>query len=149
MVGSIYVEPWYRDRGVGRSLMEWAEKYSHQMGYSRMTLNVFAGNQKAMAMYESLGPEAYQSPDGKTPVRIAFVKKLKKKKGQPYGAPFKCHAADLHIVKLIRVKEAALKSVHVIILCRIRQGGLVGRDSVEHIILVLGEHCHSLPGMRQ
>jgi ribosomal protein S18 acetylase RimI-like enzyme len=45
-------------RGVGRALMERAERWARDRGYRRITLNVFDSNHRARALYERTG---YQS----------------------------------------------------------------------------------------
>lgn len=42
-------------QGVGRSLLEAAEKWSRQQGLPMLTLNVLEGNTRARAVYERLG----------------------------------------------------------------------------------------------
>jgi ribosomal protein S18 acetylase RimI-like enzyme len=42
-------------RGIARVLMQAAEDWSREQGYSRVTLNVFATNQRALGLYEHLG----------------------------------------------------------------------------------------------
>jgi GNAT superfamily N-acetyltransferase len=44
-------------RGIGRLLIEAAEDWAGARGYRRITLNVFAPNQRARAVYEHLGYE--------------------------------------------------------------------------------------------
>jgi ribosomal protein S18 acetylase RimI-like enzyme len=41
--------------GVGRALLEYAEAWSRQRGYSLLTLNVFAANDRARRFYERAG----------------------------------------------------------------------------------------------
>ena len=41
--------------GIARVLMQAAEDWSREQGYSRVTLNVFATNQRALGLYEHLG----------------------------------------------------------------------------------------------
>jgi ribosomal protein S18 acetylase RimI-like enzyme len=57
-------------RGVGRALMAAVERWAAEQGYRFVTLNVFATNERAIAMYEHVG---YQ-PDW-----IRYIKVL----GQP------------------------------------------------------------------
>ena len=54
--------------GVGRALMEHAETWARQRGHTLLTLNVFAGNERARRFYERAGYE---------PEIIKFVKALK------------------------------------------------------------------------
>jgi GNAT superfamily N-acetyltransferase len=42
-------------RGVGRALMEAVEQWAAGQGYGLVTLNVFATNERAIAMYEHVG----------------------------------------------------------------------------------------------
>jgi ribosomal protein S18 acetylase RimI-like enzyme len=42
-------------RGIARGLMQAAEDWSREQGYTRVTLNVFATNQRALGLYEHLG----------------------------------------------------------------------------------------------
>jgi len=42
-------------RGIARVLMQAVEDWSREQGYSRVTLNVFATNQRAIGLYEHLG----------------------------------------------------------------------------------------------
>jgi GNAT superfamily N-acetyltransferase len=41
--------------GVGRALMEYAETWARQRGLTLLTLNVFAGNERAQRFYERAG----------------------------------------------------------------------------------------------
>ena len=52
---NIAVLPEYRGRGIGRRLMEALMQYASNLGVSYMTLEVRAGNEKARALYASLG----------------------------------------------------------------------------------------------
>jgi ribosomal protein S18 acetylase RimI-like enzyme len=42
-------------RGVGRALMEHAEKWARERGHDRITLSVFEGNRRARGLYERVG----------------------------------------------------------------------------------------------
>ena len=42
-------------RGVGHALMEQAERWARDRGYSRITLSVFEGNDRARGLYERSG----------------------------------------------------------------------------------------------
>ncbi|MEP6573713.1 MAG: GNAT family N-acetyltransferase [Gemmatimonadota bacterium] len=44
-------------RGIGRALMDAAEGWAVSRGYRRITLNVFAANERARGVYEHLGYE--------------------------------------------------------------------------------------------
>ncbi len=52
---NIAVLPEYRGRGTGRRLMTALMQYASNLGVSYMTLEVRAGNEKAQALYKSLG----------------------------------------------------------------------------------------------
>ena len=52
---NIAVLPEYRGRGIGRQLMNALLQYASNLGVSYMTLEVRAGNEKAQALYRSLG----------------------------------------------------------------------------------------------
>jgi ribosomal protein S18 acetylase RimI-like enzyme len=41
--------------GVGRALMEYAEKWARDRGHDSITLSVFEGNRRAQALYERVG----------------------------------------------------------------------------------------------
>jgi len=45
-------------RGLGRALLESAEDWGRRLGYTQITLNVFAANRAARGMYEHLGYQA-------------------------------------------------------------------------------------------
>ena len=49
------VEPAARRRGVGQTLMAAAEEWARSRGYRRITLNVFAQNERARQFYDRLG----------------------------------------------------------------------------------------------
>lgn len=49
------LDPRVEGRGVARGLMEAAERWAGGQGYRRMTLNVFATNQRARGLYARLG----------------------------------------------------------------------------------------------
>ena len=51
------VEPAAQGQGLGRLLMDAAEAWARGRGYRRITLNVFAQNERARQMYEHLGYE--------------------------------------------------------------------------------------------
>ena len=44
-------------RGVGRALLAAAERWAEEAGYPWLTLNVFAGNDRARRVYEKAGYE--------------------------------------------------------------------------------------------
>jgi ribosomal protein S18 acetylase RimI-like enzyme len=49
------VDPAAQGRGIGRALVEAAERWARDRGYRHITLNVFARNERARALYERLG----------------------------------------------------------------------------------------------
>ncbi|MEO8451367.1 MAG: GNAT family N-acetyltransferase [Gemmatimonadota bacterium] len=51
------VVPGMERRGIGRALMDGAEQWARSLGYTQMTLNVFARNEAARAVYDRLGYE--------------------------------------------------------------------------------------------
>lgn len=51
----IAVHPSYREQGLGRKLMEWMVIFSREQDVSDMTLEVRAGNENAIKLYESCG----------------------------------------------------------------------------------------------
>lgn len=66
-VADVVVAPEARGQGAGRALMEAAERWARERGYSMLTLNVFVENTGARAVYESLGFNAET---------VRYVKKL-------------------------------------------------------------------------
>jgi ribosomal protein S18 acetylase RimI-like enzyme len=54
-VQSVDIEPELRGQGLGRELMELAERLSAELGYRRIGLNVMGGNTVARRLYDSLG----------------------------------------------------------------------------------------------
>jgi GNAT superfamily N-acetyltransferase len=53
----LFVEPAYRSRGVGRSLMAWLAKQGAERGCVRMNWSVLDWNEPALAFYDNLGAE--------------------------------------------------------------------------------------------
>ncbi len=51
----IYVNEEFRGKGIGKQLIERAENYCRQRGYTRLSLMVSAHNQPALKLYESTG----------------------------------------------------------------------------------------------
>lgn len=51
------LEPSAEGKGLARALMQHAEQWARDLGYGRMTLNVFEQNRKAQGLYEKLGYE--------------------------------------------------------------------------------------------
>lgn len=49
------LDPAAQGQGLGRRLMEEAERWARGRGYGAITLNVFDGNTRALALYERLG----------------------------------------------------------------------------------------------
>jgi len=54
-VGILAVAERAGGQGVGGALLRASEEWARQRGYRRLTLNVFAGNRDARAVYEHLG----------------------------------------------------------------------------------------------
>jgi GNAT superfamily N-acetyltransferase len=54
-LGMIAVVDAAEGRGVGGALMRAAEQWTRAQGYSRLTLNVFEGNDRARGVYERFG----------------------------------------------------------------------------------------------
>jgi RimJ/RimL family protein N-acetyltransferase len=51
----LMIDASYRRRGIGRALMEEAERWARESGVTKLELHVFPWNEPAMALYESLG----------------------------------------------------------------------------------------------
>jgi ribosomal protein S18 acetylase RimI-like enzyme len=51
----IFVKEELRGKGIGKKLIEKAESYCRQRGYSRLSLMVSAHNQPALKLYASTG----------------------------------------------------------------------------------------------
>lgn len=51
----IYVDPIYRRQGIGRALMEYAQVWAKERGYTQIGLQVFTTNQAAIDLYQQLG----------------------------------------------------------------------------------------------
>lgn len=54
-VGVLAVAAEAEGQGVGRALLEAAERWAREQGLGMLTLNVFAGNTRARKVYERLG----------------------------------------------------------------------------------------------
>jgi len=54
-VSDIAVSRSHANRGIGKALMGYAEKFAKEHRYERLQLNVFPGNEKARKLYEELG----------------------------------------------------------------------------------------------
>ena len=54
-ISDLIVAPVGRGQGIGKLLMAKAEAWAKNEGYERLTLNVFAGNERARKLYEELG----------------------------------------------------------------------------------------------
>lgn len=54
----VYVDPLYRRQGIGTALIQHAEAWAKERGYTQMGLQVFTANQSAIELYQQLG---YQS----------------------------------------------------------------------------------------
>ena len=68
-ITNVAVHPAYRRRGVATALLEQLEKYAESHDMSRITLEVRASNDKAIALYKKMGykkegvrPGFYDSP---------------------------------------------------------------------------------------
>lgn len=56
---SMYVKDHHRGKGVGKALIEFAEKTASKKGAIRMNLSVVSLNEKAIGLYRKLGYEEY------------------------------------------------------------------------------------------
>ena len=56
-IGSMYVDPAFQRRGVGRRLMQAVLEAAKDSGYKETTLHVLTANQRAQEFYETLGWE--------------------------------------------------------------------------------------------
>jgi ribosomal protein S18 acetylase RimI-like enzyme len=54
-VYDILIDPEHRGRGLGRGAMQLAEGEARRLGYAKIELNVFGGNDVARRLYRSLG----------------------------------------------------------------------------------------------
>ena len=54
-ISDLAVAPQAEGQGVGRLLMDAAEDWTREKGYRRLTLDVFAGNERARRVYEKAG----------------------------------------------------------------------------------------------
>ena len=54
-VSDIAVARSHANRGIGKALMAYAERFAREHRYERLQLNVFPGNEKARKLYEELG----------------------------------------------------------------------------------------------
>ena len=68
-ITNVVVHPAYRRKGVASALLRELEAYAQAHGLTRITLEVRASNQKAIALYEKMGydedgvrPGFYDSP---------------------------------------------------------------------------------------
>jgi ribosomal protein S18 acetylase RimI-like enzyme len=60
-VYGVFVKEEFREKGIGRKLMEKAESYCRERGYSRILLMVSVGNQAAISLYDNIGFKAEQT----------------------------------------------------------------------------------------
>ncbi len=60
-VYDIFVEEEFRGKGIGRILMEKAESFCRERGYSRILLMVSVSNQVAISLYDKMGFKAEQT----------------------------------------------------------------------------------------
>jgi GNAT superfamily N-acetyltransferase len=56
-VGELVIDPRLARRGLGRRLMERAERWAREQGYTRLTVQTGAGNAPALGFYTALGYE--------------------------------------------------------------------------------------------
>jgi ribosomal protein S18 acetylase RimI-like enzyme len=56
----IFVKEEFRGKGIGKILLEKAQSYSREKGYSRILLMVSANNETAMKLYSKMGFKAEQ-----------------------------------------------------------------------------------------
>lgn len=54
----IYIDPAHRRQGIGRALMQYAEVWARDRGYTQVGLQVFTDNQPAIDLYQKLGYRA-------------------------------------------------------------------------------------------
>jgi ribosomal protein S18 acetylase RimI-like enzyme len=54
-VDDVFVEPDYRNRGVGRALVEGVKAWAKERGADGISLQVAAANERARRFYEDLG----------------------------------------------------------------------------------------------
>ncbi len=54
----IYVDPVHRRQGIGRALMQYAQVWAKDQGYTQIGLQVFTENQPAIDLYQQLGYRA-------------------------------------------------------------------------------------------
>ena len=58
-IHDIVVHADLRGRGIGQALLQWAEQRARQLGCCKLTLEVLANNQRAMASYAQAGFAPY------------------------------------------------------------------------------------------
>jgi ribosomal protein S18 acetylase RimI-like enzyme len=51
----LYVDPSYRRQGIAKALMEYAQSWAKEQGYTQIGLQVFTNNQPAIELYQQLG----------------------------------------------------------------------------------------------
>ena len=57
----LFIREEIRGKGIGRILLEKAESYCRERGYSRILLMVSVGNQAAISLYDNIGFKAEQT----------------------------------------------------------------------------------------
>jgi ribosomal protein S18 acetylase RimI-like enzyme len=62
----IFVKEEFRGKGFGRVLLEKAESYCRERGYSRILLMVSVSNETAIRLYDKMGFKAEQTYMAKT-----------------------------------------------------------------------------------
>lgn len=62
---SFRVKPEFRNRGVGRSLIQTAERTLIKQGYQRVVISVAKSNEGALRLYQNLGYEVFRDDPGR------------------------------------------------------------------------------------
>lgn len=57
----------FQKQGVGRYMMEFAEKYAKQKGIEKLTLGVDSTNSRAVKLYNGIGYKVFKKEEGRTP----------------------------------------------------------------------------------
>lgn len=60
VVHNLYVSPAYRNREIGRQLLEHAERILKDRGADHVRLEVLEGNERALSFYENMGYHPYR-----------------------------------------------------------------------------------------
>jgi ribosomal protein S18 acetylase RimI-like enzyme len=82
-IGSMYVDPKFQRRGIGRALMESVLKYAEGHDFAEVTLHVLEANESARNFYEHLGWEkdSVADMDGFLEERVPRVRYRRKLSG--------------------------------------------------------------------